>query len=488
MRIISILLISVVLIVGLLGCSSSPTEYTLTISSTEGGDSSCVPSIGCTCGEGTESSGGLPVPEECVCTEGTEVSIKATPDPDYRFIGWTGDVETVADVNAATTTVTMNNDYTIIANFTLGTIVQDWYDLDAIRYSPNSPEGFITGDYILMNNLDATTAGYTELVSPTANEGKGWEPIGTELERFTGNFYGKGYEIKDLFINRPDENYVGLFGYVCCGSSVGNIGVVNVDITGGTFVGGLVGLSVGGNMSNSYSTGSVTGRSEVGGLIGENIHGDASECYSVATVTGEFGVGGLLGMHFGNMVNSYAIANVSGVNVTGGLIGIGSDDISYSYFSGNVTGSEEVGGLVGYIHRCNLSNSYSTGSVIGSNRVGGLIGWMTESYIYISYSSGHVTGTGSDVGGLVGDNLGTDTVTNSFWDTETSGQASSDGGTGKTTAEMQDITTFMDTETEGLDDPWDIVEVINSSTRNNSYIWNIADHTTYPFLSFEPVS
>ena len=65
--------------------------------------------------------------------------------------------------------------------------IWDWYDLHAIRND-------LGGDYILMNDLDSTTAGYTELASETANDGKGWEPIGTpdenSDEQFTGSFNG----------------------------------------------------------------------------------------------------------------------------------------------------------------------------------------------------------------------------------------------------------------------------------------------------------
>jgi hypothetical protein len=85
-----------------------------------------------------------------------------------------------------------------------------------------------------------------------------------------------------------------------------------------------------------------------------------------------------------------------------------------------------------------------------------------------------VTGE-NHVGGLVGDSSGT--VSNSFWDTETSGQATSDGGTGKTTAEMKSIATSS---------AWDIIAVANPSIRNPAYIWNIVDDETYPFLSWEP--
>jgi hypothetical protein len=101
---------------------------------------------------------------------------------------------------------------------------------------------------------------------------------------------------------------------------------------------------------------------------------------------------------------------------------------------------------------CTVSNSYSTGNVTGQNAVGGLVGYNHDG-----------------------------TVTDSFWDTETSGQATSDGGTGKTTAEMQDITTFSGAT-------WDIVGVANPDARNLAYIWNIVDAMTYPFLSWQPVS
>ena len=60
------------------------------------------------------------------------------------------------------------------------------------------------------------------------------------------------------------------------------------------------------------------------------------------------------------------------------------------------------------------------------------------------------------------------TVTGSFWDIETSGQSTSDGGEGKTTAEMQTETTFTDAG-------WDFVE-----------IWNIGERQTYPFLRVYP--
>jgi len=189
--------------------------------------------------------------------------------------------------------------------------IWDWYDLDAIRDN-------LGGRHHLMNDLDSTTAGYEELASSTANEGKGWEPIGTALfdqfdddepydqsDPFTGTFEGQGYEIRDLFINRPDEYGVGLFGLVHEGGVIKNVGVVNSDVTGGQGVGGLVGGN-GGEISDSYSAGSVTGESSVGGLVGVS-GGDVSNSYfTTGSVTGHSLVGGLLGNnHWGTVRNSH---------------------------------------------------------------------------------------------------------------------------------------------------------------------------------------
>jgi len=292
--------------------------------------------------------------------------------------------------------------------------IRDWYDLDDIRNN-------LGGHHILMNDLDSTTAGYEELASETANQGKGWQPIETWGHPFKGSFDGQGYEIRDLFINRPDESGVGLFGYVGVGGVIRNVSVVNATVTGSRYVGGLVGENKG-TVSNSYSSSNANGPFGIGGLVGDN-WGTVSNSYSTGSVTGKWLVGGLVGDNWGSVSNSYS--------------------------TGSVTCAEfKVGGLVGF-NFGTVSNSYSTGSVSGSDEY---------------------------VGGLVGDNYH-DTVSNSFWDTETSGQATSDDGTGKTTAEMKSIATFS---------AWDIIAVANPGTRNPSYIWNIVDDETYPFLSREP--
>jgi hypothetical protein len=420
---VSIFFMTVALMAGMASCIF--VRYDLTASSTEGGQAT-------TPGEATFTYG-----------KGTVVSLVAEPEQGYRFVCWTGDVDTIANVNAAVTTVTMNGHYSILANFGLEVVeIRDWNDLDAIRNN--------LGDrYILMNDLGSATAGYVELASETANQGKGWQPIGTSDDQFTGNFDGQGYEIKDLFINRPDQSYVGLFGEVGQEGVTRNIGVVNVTVIGNDYVGALVGHTEG-SVSNSYSTGNVTGEEHVGSLVGHN--------------------GGVVN-------NSHSSGSVTGDSRVGGLVGWNQAPLSNSYSNCSVTGNSSIGGLVGdnWQYKASVNNCYSAGNVIGGRRVGGLIGLNDYASVTHSYSAGRVNGE-SDVGGLVGYNKGT--VTNSFWDVQTSGRSTSDGGTGKTTAEMKSITTFSGAG-------WDIIGVAAPGERNPAYIWNIVTGVTYPFLSWQ---
>jgi len=377
-------------------------QYGLTIASTDGGEV-------ITPGEGTFTY-----------DAGTVVNLVAKAEESYSFVEWTGNISTIASADAAETTITMNGNYSITAKFIMfaggnGTTenpykIADWRQLDNVR-------NYLSSHFTLINDIDSSSVGYMELASATANEGKGWQSIGNAVVKFTGSFNGQEYEICDLFINRPNESNIGLFGIVG-NSTVENVGVVNGNVTGKDSVGILVGKNEGA-ISNTYSNGSVNGNYYIGGLTGKN-----------------------------------------------------EGTINSSYSSGNVIGNARVGGLIGQ-NSAIVDNSYATGSVTGSNYVGGLVG-KNEGTISNSYSNGSVTGT-SNVGGLVGKNEGA--VSDSFWDTQTSGQATSSGGTGKTTAEMQDVDTFLGAA-------WDICAVAPGET-NSAYTWNIVDGETYPFLGWE---
>ncbi len=349
--------------------------------------------------------------------------------------------------------------------------IWSWHDLYAIRDN-------LSGTYILMNDIDSTTAGYMELASSAANQGKGWRPIGTSDDPFTGSFDGQGYDISDMFINRPDESLVGLFGAVDVGGVIQNIRVVNGDVTGEWAVGGLVGENWG-DVYDSYSDGVVIGTDCVGGLVGANAGSVSSSC-SAADVTGHWDVGGLVGCSdsYGTVSRSYSVGSVTGEWAVGGLVGGNLGGIvAKSYSTGSVTGDDYVGGLAGD-NQGTLSNSYSSGNVTGEWYVGGLVGDNDISGIVSnSYASGSVSGD-SFVGGLVGSNWGI--VGNSFWDIDTSGVTESDGGTGRTTVEMCAIVTFSG-------DGWNIIAVASGQS-DPAYIWNIVNVQAYPFLSWQPVS
>ena len=217
---------------------------------------------------------------------------------------------------------------------------------------------------------------------------------------------GKSKTISNLLVNQPMNDNIGMIGYLGKGSSIKNLGVTNLNVSGDYYVGGLVGYSNGGDITSSYATGSVVSTGDnVGGLVGYDFGGDITSSYATGSVvsTGDY-VGGLVGHHYdsGNITDSYATGNVTGGDYVGGLAGHSDADITNSYASGTVTGGDYVGGLTG--HNCSdTTNSYATGNVSGSNHVGGLAGYLDYT-ITGSHATGSVTGTGKDVGGLVGYN------------------------------------------------------------------------------------
>jgi len=155
--------------------------------------------------------------------------------------------------------------------------------------------------------------------------------------------------------------------------------------------------------------------------------------------------------------------SVNGFNNVGGLVGYNHDGtISNSYLQGSVNGSNYVGGLVGFNMNGTITNAYAKASATGNNEIGGLVG-HNNGTVSNSYSTGSVTGT-NDVGGLVGFNMMMGTITNSFWD-KTIFETDNGLGTGKTTAEMKQQSTFTD---------WDF-----------DYIWAIDETTNDGYPHFD---
>ena len=295
-------------------------------------------------------------------------------------------------------------------------------------------------NYIQVANIDATNTsswntGDHDNNSGTADAPMGFTPLGYSGSMgsgvsFTGTYNGKGYHVANLLINRPGVNYndVGFFGYIES-AVIDSLSIINAQVSGGQYnVGILTGSSVSGStIRYCHSSGSVEGLwNFVGGIVGHDYSLEISNCYNEASVSGGGAVGGLIG-------GSYTA------------------DVSNCYSTGAVQGTDPyVGGLIGnHQSSSSISNSYSIGNVQGVGGVGGLTGW----------SSG--------------------TVTNCFWDTQTSGQITSASGTGQTSTQMQDLSTFTSNS-------WDFSDETANGT--NDY-WSMpCGGDNYPKLSWQNVN
>jgi hypothetical protein len=287
--------------------------------------------------------------------------------------------------------------------------------------------GNLAGNYALGSNIDASA-------TSSWNAGAGFDPVGKTATPFSGNFDGLGHTINKLTIARPLTNNVGLFGYVVStgGAMLRNVTLAGGSVTGGSYVGTLVGHATG-DIVNSHTTQAVTGNgapdSYVGGLAGW-VTGNLTYDSATGAVTGSGSyVGGLVGWITGNIVCCSATGTVTGGgSYVGGLAGWITGDISRSYATGKVNGTAlYVGGLAGWMTG-NASNTYAQGDVsTAGGNVGGLLGWKNGD-VSNSYSAGKVSGA-VPIGGLIGMDMG-GTVSNSFWDITTSTQGLSAGGAG----------------------------------------------------------
>ncbi len=283
----------------------------------------------------------------------------------YPFLSWQGYTNKPTPEGAGT----LDNPYQI------STVI----DLYWLTQSPSAWGSGVC--FIQTADIDASN-------SNTWDNNDGFTRIGNNTTNFSGTYDGKGHTISGIYVYRPDAYYYGLFGITGASSKIMNLGVINVNITGTNSIGALVGGNKGA-VYNSYSTGAIHGDNFSGGLIGVSAGGIISNSYSTCSVS----------------------AN---------LVPCG------------------IAGLIGYCQNgANVSNSFAAGLLTGTGLLNGLNS---------------------------GDN--NFTITNCFWDTETTGTSTSAGGTGKTTAEMKTESTFTDAG-------WDF---------NTVWVINGTDNNGYPFL------
>ena len=215
----------------------------------------------------------------------------------------------------------------------------------------------------LMHVADLVNGGKTDInITLDKNidlTGKGWTPIGTDYDNsYKGTFDGGGHTITGLTFTTNDE-YAGLFGWLNRAGTVKNVVMEGVQITSNQIYGGSIGGVVGsgwGTIENCSVSGSVSGTVYVGGVVGVQIGGSITGCSSSATVKGTVDVGGVAGQTnssatltacyaTGNVIIEMALKkNIAG----GGLVGMNAgSSLLACYATGNVT---STGSSTGYVH------------------------------------------------------------------------------------------------------------------------------------------
>ena len=241
------------------------------------------------------------------------------------------------------------------------------YDSNTKTYTVYNADG-------LMNVAELVNGGKTDInITLDKNidlTGKGWTPIGTDYDNsYTGTFDGGGHTITGLTFTTNDE-YAGLFGWLNRAGTVKNVVMEGVQITSNRIYGGSIGGVVGyswGTIENCSVSGSVSGTVYVGGVVGVQIGGSITGCSSSATVKGTVDVGGVAGQtnSSATLTACYATGNViiemdPKKNIAGGsLVGMNAgSSLLACYATGNVT---STGSSTGYMHIGGfLGNNYTT--------------------------------------------------------------------------------------------------------------------------------
>ncbi len=313
--------------------------------------------------------------------------------------------------------------------------------------------------YELSNDIDAS--GFRDAIDEL---GSGWRPIGSPASPFEGTFYGNGFHVSGLYINRPTEDYCGLFGVVNENANVIGVMIEADSIIGRDYVGALAGYVSGHIDSCGFLDGVISGQNRVGGLIGIASGARIFGCFSKGTLSAQSRAGGLVGELAGsNLSNSHSSSLVSASSFAGGVVGSSEgDSISFCYASGEVEGSFITGGLAGNLGGSFVANCYSVADVNGKDYVGGFIG-NHAGVVQKSYSAGRVAGIGH-IGGFVGYSWETALTSACFWDSLSSQQQISAAGQALSSGQMKNQVAFS---SEGWDFDLD---------------WGINEGNYYPYL------
>lgn len=265
--------------------------------------------------------------------------------------------------------------------------------------------------YIVMNDIDLT-----EWIAE-GNSQQGWTPIGTSSLPFTGTLDGNNYKIKGLFVDNPKAEAVGLFGYAK-GAVIRNLGFINPQMHGGTYVGSVVGRADCTILHHIFTIGAIVNGNENAGalagymLIGGNGYGITENVVVGGYISGGQYVGGIIGRAVAD--NVYSTRDSQRVP-EGGTIGSYSYELAYNYCSATISSDVFAGGVAGsvggfYMYDGNgLGEAYAepfihdnqfVGRIINGEQVGGIVASVAPAaFIYLSYGR-FVNGEWKSIGGM----------------------------------------------------------------------------------------
>lgn len=324
-------------------------------------------------------------------------------------------------------------------------LIQTPSQLSAIRQDLNA-------HYQIMEDLDLSA-------TLIWNGGRGWIPVGTNSQPFTGTILGAGKNLQNLNIMAPLTDYVGFLGKAQ-NSTISDLRLKRVSLVGNSNLGGLAGSADLCALSRVVVDGKFNGFNAIGGLIGVTSGGSIQSCSADASIISS-------GYYLGALIGS----------VQGDAL------LSKCSSTGAVEGSFLIGGLAGELLQGSIHDSYSHARVRGDNTLGGAvgrIGWSTAGHLLRCYSTGSVIVNpgGYNYGGLVGQ-LFNGSITGCYWDMSTSGMATSSGSgsTGLTTALM----TYPNSQY--YIESWDFTNIWrhdNTSMQNSGYPYLIWQETAIP--------
>ncbi len=345
-----------------------------------------------------------------------------------------------------------------VSDWENGTSIDGGEATEAYSYDSNTKTITIYSGEGLKVAADVANSGDTDINITLDNDidlsGIDWTPIGTESRPYTGTFDGGNHTITGLKIDQSGTDNVGLIGRLGSGGKVQDVTLTEVNVTGGTYVGGIAGQTDG-TVENCSVNGTVTGQNQTGGIVGRNFS-TISGCSAEGTVTGNTNVGGISGL----CVPNYDTG-------TGSLIG---STIEGCHSTAAVSGISSVGGVVGNLgNGCSLMACYSTGNVTatityGHANVGGVVGINGQGTVTACYhATGEITSSvGDRIGGIAGCN-DQGTFTACYWDSNLSSGTGSNNGkddthkVGGTDVTWQTAVVAMNTALQSVGSGWHYV-------------------------------